>query len=163
MTESIQIHIYSDGGYFEKQDVGGWGAVIFKQKQELQRLSGWQKQSSSLEMELKAALNALQQFDNSLSSKMPVHYQITLFTDSRILIEGLSQKIRHWRKNDWIHKSGNPIKYKTLWEALDTLTQQYQINWQWVKGHNGNYGNTLADQLAREAVTERLLNREVKR
>ncbi len=158
MSAPVQIHIYSDGGYFEKQDVGGWGAVIFKQEQELQRLSGWQKKSSSLEMELKAALNALQQLNNHNRLSAPTYliYQITLFTDSRVLIEGLSQKIKHWRKNNWIHKSGNPIKYQSLWEALDTLTQQYQVSLKWVKGHNGNYGNTLADQLAREAVTERL-------
>ncbi len=153
MSNPIPIHIYSDGGYFEKQDIGGWGMVIFKDKQELLRLSGWQKHASSLEMELKAALNALQQLNHSLS---PLEsYQITLFTDSRILIEGLSQKIKHWRQTHWIHKSGNPIKYQPLWEALDTLTQQHHIQWQWVKAHNGNHGNTLADQLAREAVTER--------
>jgi len=156
MNESIQIHIYSDGGYFEKQDIGGWGSVIFKQEKELTRLSDWQKQTSSLEMELKAALNALQQFESLSRQEDKPNYQITLFTDSRILIEGLSQKIHLWRQNDWVHKSGNPVKYQTLWESLEAITKQYEVHWQWVKGHNGDLGNTIADQLAREAVMNRL-------
>jgi len=152
MTEIKQIHIYSDGGYFEKQDIGGWGSVIFEQEQELFRLSDWQRHTSSLEMELQGALKALE----SLTELKQQNLSVVLYTDSRILIEGLEQKIQLWRQNQWIHKSGNPVKYKSLWESLARLTQQYQVNWQWVKGHNGNLGNTIADQLAREAVLERL-------
>ncbi len=154
--KAIQIHLYSDGGYFEKQNIGGWGAVIFKNNQEYMRLSGWQKITSSLEMELTAACNALHQLKKispPLSSAPSFH--ITLFTDSRILIEGLQYKIQLWRQHHWVHKSGNLVKYQALWETLDQLTQEHNVTWQWVKGHNGDLGNELADQLAREAITER--------
>ncbi|VAW50037.1 Ribonuclease HI [hydrothermal vent metagenome] len=178
MNKPTQIHIYSDGSYFEKQNIGGWGAVIFKatpsQKidtrvpssleqsqstlppppfQELSRLSGCKKHTCSLEMELEAACNALQSLKkllNLTNQKTTDTYQITLFTDSRVLLEGLNKKMPLWRQKKWIHKSGNPVKYQFLWESLDELTQQYQVSWRWVKGHSGNLGNTLADQLARE-------------
>ncbi len=155
--EPLNIDIYTDGGYFEKLDVGGWGSVIFKQNKEIQRVSDWQKQTSSLEMELKAAVNALDQLHDKVDSDDP-NCQVTLFTDSRILIEGLTEKIHLWRTNQWVHKSGNPVKYQSLWEKLEQLTLQYQVVWQWVKGHNGNKGNTIADGLAREAVMNRLNN-----
>lgn len=161
MTKPVEIEIYTDGGYFEKQDLGGWGSVIYQQDQELLRQSDWQMHTSSLEMELKAAVKGLESLQTylqhaRLQQPPPAHFQITLFTDSRILIEGLTEKIARWRLNNWIHKSGNRVKYQTLWEALEVLTQQLQVNWQWVKGHNGNLGNTIADQLAREAVMQRL-------
>ncbi len=156
--KAIQIHIYSDGGYFEKQNIGGWGAVIFKNNQEHMRLSGWQKITSSLEMELTAACNALHQlkkFSPPLSTESHFPFHITLFTDSQVLIEGLQRKIPLWRQHHWVHKSGNLVKYQALWETLEQLTQEYNVRWQWVKGHNGDLGNELADQLAREAITER--------
>lgn len=156
MSESIQINIYSDGGYFEKQDIGGWGSVIFQQDQELSRLSDWQKHTSSLEMELKAAAKALEAVEQMINQQIKPDCQITLHTDSRILIEGLSQKIHLWRQNAWVHKSGNQVKYQALWESLEKFTLAYQVKWQWVKGHNGNLGNTIADQLAREAVMQRI-------
>jgi len=59
-TLNDDYHIYTDGGYFEKQDIGGWGLVIFKNNQEVLRDSGWQRQTSSLEMELFAAQKALE-------------------------------------------------------------------------------------------------------
>ena len=153
----LKIDIYTDGGYFEKLDIGGWGSVIFKQNQEIERVSDWQKQTSSLEMELKAAVNALDQLHDKVGADYP-NCQVTLYTDSRILIEGLTEKIHRWRDDQWVHKSGNPVKYQSLWENLERLTHQYQVIWQWVKGHNGNKGNTIADGLAREAVMNRLKN-----
>ena len=155
-TEPLIIEIYTDGGYFEKLDIGGWGSVIFQQDKEIQRVSDWQKQTSSLEMELKAAVSALDILHNNIEPTPSC--QVTLYTDSRILIEGLTQKIHLWRQNHWVHKSGNPVKYRSLWEKLEQLTHQYQVVWQWVKGHNGNEGNTIADGLAREAVMNRLNN-----
>ena len=157
----MPIHIYSDGSYFEKNKTGGWGAVLFEassSQHEISRISGSKNDTCSLEMELTAANNALE----SLGKKLKEHsnnekqaYHITLFTDSRVLLEGLDQKIQSWRQQNWIHKSGNPVKYQPLWESLEALTQQYQVNWCWVKGHNGNAGNTIADQLAREATMTR--------
>lgn len=154
----LKIEIYTDGGYFEKHDMGGWGSVMFEQDREIDRASDWQKQTSSLEMELKAAVMGLEKLETQLNTVRPRPYQVTLYTDSRILIEGLNRKIHLWRENHWTHKSGNRVKYQSLWERLEALTHQYQVGWQWVKAHNGNQGNTLADQLAREAVMNRLNN-----
>ncbi len=156
MSISIPIHIYSDGSYFEKKSTGGWGAVLFEATptlHELSRISGTKHHTCSLEMELTAAYNGLKLLEKVLKNSSEKNDQITIFTDSRVLLEGLEQKIQHWRQKKWIHKSGNPVKYQSLWESLDSLTQKYQVNWCWVKGHNGNLGNTLADQLAREATT----------
>lgn len=159
-----KITIYTDGGYFEKIDIGGWGLVIFENEKEVYRDSGWQSKTSSLEMELTAARNALEYLKNQNSvysnqTETTQHSCLlscnTLYTDSKIIIEGLTEKYSVWCQNQWRVKSGKTVVYKELWQALSALTQSLDINWQWVKGHNGNQGNTIADQLAREAVLQR--------
>jgi len=149
----MKFHIYTDGGYFEKHDIGGWGLVIFENDKEVYRASGWQKQTSSLEMELVAAHKALEHVERLSSSH--ISPRKTLYTDSRIIIEGLTQKYAIWCKNQWKVKSGKTVIYKELWQALSHLTEQQKVTWRWVKGHNGNLGNTIADNLAREAVIKR--------
>lgn len=156
-TSLQNFAIYTDGGYFEKQDIGGWGLVIFQNDKEIYRDSGWQRQTSSLEMELIAAHKALEyiQNQNKQDSKAPQSCK-TLYTDSRIIIEGLTQKYALWCQNQWRVKSGKTVVYKDLWQTLSNLTQNLDVEWKWVKGHNGNQGNTIADQLAREAVIQRI-------
>ncbi len=149
-----KIDIYTDGGYFQNRDIGGWGCVIYLDGKEVHRENGWKKKTSSLEMELVAAQQALLKIDQ-FSAPLARHSTITLHTDSRILIEGLQKKYSTWCENDWKVKSGKTVIYKPLWQELFQLTEQKQVNWSWVKGHNGNAGNQMADQLARSAVEQR--------
>lgn len=152
-AQKIKLDIYTDGSYLERQDIGGWGLIIYKDHQECYRTSGWQKKTSSLEMELTAAKVALQQLK---SANLDLEKnQITLHTDSRILIEGLTEKYSLWCENQWKVKSGKTVIYKELWQSLKQLEDEQEVSFCWVKGHNGNQGNTIADQLAREALEKR--------
>ena len=35
-----------------------------------------------------------------------------------------------------------------LWKKLKDLVKSKQVEWCWVKGHSGDYGNEIADKLA---------------
>ena len=124
------IDIYTDGGYFPNRDIGGWACVIFHNQKEVQRLSGHKKKTSSLEMELYAAQQALTNLQSSSSASHqklnPVRSatSITLHTDSRILIEGLQDKYASWCLNDWKVKSGKTVVYKELWQSLFVLVKK---------------------------------------
>ncbi|WP_373017192.1 ribonuclease H [Thiomicrorhabdus sp.] len=142
------LAVYTDGGYVAKQDIGGWGVVIIDQNNQHQRFSGWQRHTSSLEMELQAAVHALEHIRESSQNDIPIQ----LFTDSKILIEGLDYKIRQYRQQKWIHKSGRPVESRSLWERLEHLTNTLKVTVKWVKGHKNTPGNLIADQLAREAI-----------
>ncbi len=147
------IDIYTDGGYFSKKDIGGWAFVIYQNNQECWRLSGRKRNTSSLEMELYAALQSLIQLqENAKPPSESTQFNITLHTDSRILIEGLQQKYTKWCADNWKVKSGKAVVYKELWQALFELISTQQVTLKWVKAHNGNSGNTLADDLARQAA-----------
>ncbi|QCU90331.1 ribonuclease H family protein [Thiomicrorhabdus sediminis] len=162
------IHIYCDGGYEAHNDTGGWAYIIYQRKtkppqsikrlsssdyRELKRNSGWQKHTSSLEMELQAAHQALL----AIQTSKEIPTDITLFTDSRIIIEGLEQKYSIWQTNNWQVKSGKTVVYKELWQALANLTNELNVHWQWVKAHSGIHGNVVVDELATQARLDKKL------
>jgi ribonuclease HI len=51
------------------------------------------------------------------------------------------------------------VKNVDLWQRLDTLSRQHQVDWRWVRGHNGDPGNERADQLANRGAAELRLGR----
>ena len=40
-----------------------------------------------------------------------------------------------------------------MWKKLDKLAVAFEIEWNWVKGHNGNTYNERCDTLCQEAMT----------
>lgn len=148
MRQSDFLKIYTDGGYDSRRDLGGWAVVITNQGNERLTFQGQARHTSSLEMELTAAVRALEW----LAEQSPHPDCMALFTDSKILIEGLEGKIARYRRQNWRHLSGRPVPSRLLWERLEQLTKQLPVSVQWIKGHARHPGNLLADQLAREAM-----------
>lgn len=158
LPQADTIDIYTDGGYFEKIRVGGWSWVIYKNRTEFSRNFGSKSRTSSLEMELTAANQALEYLEAATLYDKTKPKKITVHTDCRILIEGLQTKYSNWCRNDWKVKSGKTVVFKELWQSIYNLSQQQNIEWNWVKGHSGNPGNTIADKLAREAANSFQMN-----
>lgn len=51
-----------------------------------------------------------------------------------------------------------------LWKELDEVALHHDINWKWVRAHNGNTYNEEADRLARkETKTQKLQDHQKKR
>jgi ribonuclease HI len=46
------------------------------------------------------------------------------------------------------------VKNVDLWQQLDELLGLHEIHWHWVKGHSGDPGNDLADELANLGAAE---------
>lgn len=148
MRRSEFLKIYTDGGYDARRDLGGWAVVITNQSDERLTFQGQARHTSSLEMELTAAVSALEW----LAEQSQHPDCMALFTDSKILIEGLEGKIARYRQQNWRHLSGRPVPSRPLWERLEQLTQQLPIRVHWIKGHARHPENLLADQLARDAM-----------
>ena len=88
-----------------------------------------------------AALNAL---------KRPC--RVTVSTDSRYVMDGLTKWIHGWQRNGWRTADKKPVKNADLWQDLLSAAKPHQITWQWVKGHAGHAENERADTLASEAA-----------
>ena len=74
--------------------------------------------------------------------------EITIYTDSKYVKDGITEWIKKWKLNNWKSSNKKPVKNKDLWIKLDNSCQKHKVNWKWVKAHAGNKFNNLVDQLA---------------
>ena len=136
--------IYTDGACSGNPGPGGWGAVIFDERQKQNNISGAVKDTTNNRMELMAPIMALK--------KIKTKSDITIFTDSTYVKNGITEWIKKWEKNGWKNSNKKPVKNKDLWIKLNDLCQKNKISWKWVKGHSNNKYNILADELATQAI-----------
>jgi len=143
MTELSHVEIATDGACKGNPGPGGWGVLIRMGSRE-KELSGGEKLTTNNRMELMAAIEGL----NAL--KRPC--RVTLSTDSRYVMDGLTKWIHGWRKNGWKTSDKKPVKNADLWQALIDAAAPHRVEWMWVKGHAGHPDNERADKLASDAA-----------
>lgn len=134
-----EIHIYVDGARPGVPGVGpgGWGVLICIAGQE-ECLFGGENDTTNNRMELMAAIKAID------ALPVPCDLPIVIYSDSQYVIKGITSWIKNWKIRNWRN-----IKNSDLWEKLDYVTSRHpNIEWKWVKGHSGIYGNEKADRLA---------------
>jgi len=141
MTQLVEI--FTDGACSGNPGPGGWGALL-RWKDHEKELSGYEPDTTNNRMELMAAIVALE------SLKRPL--EIKLYTDSVYVKDGITKWLAGWKKRGWKTASNSPVKNQDLWERLDAARQIHQIDYIWVRGHNGHVENERVDQLAREAI-----------
>ena len=126
--------IYTDGSCFltRPHKPGGWAFVIPGEFE----VSGGTRETTNNRMELTSVIEALKFTDKNS--------QISIWSDSKYVIKGITEFIHNWRKRKW-----DKVKNVDLWKELDILTYERDIDWNWVKAHNGNIWNERADLLAK--------------
>ena len=142
-----KLSIYTDGSCSGNPGPGGWGAVM-KCNDQIKEISGFEDETTNNRMELMAAIQALKQIKHQ--------YKIDLTTDSQYLQLGMTQWLKNWKQNAWRTAAKKAVKNIDLWQQLDTLNQQYDIEWHWIKSHDGHPDNERADYLARQEMEQRL-------
>ena len=95
-------------------------------------------------MELLAPIKAIQKFKKKS--------EISIYTDSTYVKDGITMWIKKWEKNGWKTASKKPVKNIELWKKLNDLSSKHSIKWIWVKGHAQNKYNNMVDELAQEAI-----------
>ena len=144
MADMPAIRITTDGACKGNPGPGGWAAILQWNGAE-KILSGAEAHTTNNRMEMMAALKALE------ALKKPS--DITLCTDSRYLMDGMTKWLPGWKRNGWRNASKDPVKNSDLWMALDVAAKPHRIHWEWVRGHNGHPMNERADMLANQAIT----------
>ena len=142
-----QIVIYTDGACRGNPGPGGWGAVLRWNGHE-KRLSGGETLTTNNRMELTAAISALEALNNSC--------EVVLYTDSVYVKQGLTEWLKGWKAKGWRTADKKPVKNQDLWMQLDAAAARHSVDWRWVKGHAGDPGNELADQLANLGLEQHL-------
>ncbi len=121
------IRIYTDGSCVGNPGPGGWAAIVLENGSE-RELHGRQEQTTNNRMEMLAVIKGLE--------AVPEQSQVTVLTDSQYVINTIT---RNWKRR----------ANQDLWLRLDAEVGKRDVDWEWVRGHVGDYYNEKADELAR--------------
>ena len=138
--------IYTDGACLGNPGPGGWAAIIIDNNQLKKSEFGSQNSTTNNRMELIAVIRALE--------SIPTKSNLKIYTDSKYVINGIKTWIINWKKSNWTGSNKKEVKNKDLWIQLDVLVEKFNIDWNWVKGHSGDFYNEEVDKLARREATK---------
>lgn len=142
--------IYTDGGCHSSTGTGGWAAIIKIEGYRTISLSGGEKDTTNNRMELTAAIKAL---EFMLAKEVPTEH-IELTSDSKYVVNGITQWVPGWKNKGWITSTDEPVVNRDLWERLDELNAKLDISWNWVKGHAGDEINEKCDYLTQVEIAK---------
>jgi len=142
-----QVTIFTDGACSGNPGPGGWGAVLISGANE-REICGGEPATTNNRMELMAAIQALE------ALKRPC--KVELHTDSQYVRKGITEWIGGWKARGWKTADKKPVKNDDLWKRLDAARTRHDVDWRWVKGHNGHELNERADALAGKGLREAL-------
>ena len=135
------IKLYTDGSSLGNPGPAGYGFVL--------EYKGYRKFGGDMlntmtnqQAELIAVINGL----NAITDEsIPVE----VFSDSEYVVKGANEWLMRWWANGFKTSKGKPVKNADLWRELsDTIDAFDQVHFTWVKGHNGNEWNEVADDIA---------------
>lgn len=142
-----KVVIYTDGACRGNPGPGGWGAILIYGDHE-REICGGVPDTTNNRMELTAACEALE------ALKKPCN--IELHTDSQYLRNGITEWLATWKSRGWRTTSKGKVKNDDLWKRLDAARARHDVDWRWVKAHNGHELNERADALANKGLAEAL-------
>ena len=146
----MKVRIYTDGAARGNPDgPGGYGAVLeyVDSKGELHKkeLSQGYKKTTNNRMELMAVIAGLEALNRPC--------EVELYSDSQYVVNAFNQHwIEGWLKKGWKRGKNEPVKNVDLWKRLLQAKEPHQVQFIWVKGHDGHPQNERCDQLATTAA-----------
>ncbi len=147
---TIQVVIYTDGACRGNPGPGGWGAILIYGGHE-KELCGGEPDTTNNRMELMGAIQALEALTRPC--------KIVLYTDSQYVRTGIATWLAQWKARGWRTSTKSEVKNADLWRRLDEARLRHDVDWRWVKGHNGHPLNERADGLARQGMLNSLAGR----
>jgi len=141
--QSVAVEIFSDGACSGNPGPGGYGTIL-RYGDHVKELSGYDPETTNNRMELLGAIVGLE------ALKRPCRVRLT--TDSQYLVKGMTEWITGWQAKGWKNSKKEEVANRDLWERLVELCQTHQVEWHWVKGHDGHDENERCDELARAAI-----------
>ena len=140
MQKGQLIEVYTDGAAKGNPGPGGYGIVLKYGKHEKELSAGFRRTTNN-RMELLAVIVALESIHDR---SIPVR----IFSDSKYVLDSIS---KGWVFG-WAKKGFKGKKNSDLWKRYLGLHGQFQLSFQWVRGHNGHIFNERCDQLAVKAA-----------
>ncbi|TCJ13195.1 ribonuclease HI [Parasulfuritortus cantonensis] len=143
MNEDNWVDMYSDGACKGNPGIGGWG-VLLRFGDHEKELCGGAPETTNNRMELTAVIEGLKSLKRAC--------RVRVHTDSQYVQKGIQEWLGNWKRKNWKTSTGQAVKNRDLWELLDGLVAEHDVEWRWVRGHAGHPENERADALANAGV-----------
>ena len=106
----LEAHAYTDGSSTGSRGPGGYGVVLTWQGK-TEEVSGGERDTTNLRMELTAACRALETIDEG--------HIVTVYSDASFLVNCMRRGWHErWRENGWLNGRKGPVANRDLWERL---------------------------------------------
>ena len=146
--------LYTDGACSGNPGPGGWAVLALAQDDQDEpslprirgELAGGDPATTNNRMELTAVIQALRHEPEEYS-RLP----LTLHSDSEYVLKAFNEGwLDAWQRKGWRTAKGKEVANRDLWQSLLALVSNRpgSIQWNWVKGHNGDALNEMADRKA---------------
>ena len=145
-----KVKIYTDGSARGNPDgPGGYGCVLqytdSKGMLHEKELSKGYPKTTNNRMELMAAIAGLEALNRPCD--------VELYSDSKYLTDTFNKGwIDSWIKRGWKKADKSKVLNRDLWERLLEAKEPHNVEFIWVKGHDGNPLNERCDELATSAA-----------
>ncbi|HTE44376.1 MAG TPA: ribonuclease H [Gemmatimonadaceae bacterium] len=155
--EFPMLAIYADesclGNGREGNNPGGAAGVIEYVHPETGNLARWdywisEPSTTNNRMALRSAIEAFRGI-----SKKGVRFRVTFTSDSQYLVKGMKEWVFGWMSRGWRKKDGEILNLELWKEAVESV-RGHQVDWQWVRGHEGHPQNEYVNDLAVQAAKE---------
>lgn len=155
-TDAPLVAVFADesclGNGREGDNPGGAGVLVeyARASGEIVRRDVWisEPATTNNRMALRSVIEAFRAIAHKGTS-----FRVVFTTDSRYIVDGMSQWVHDWARRDWKRKSG-AIENLALWREAVSAVNGHEVEWRWVRGHAGHAQNEYANHLAIRAATE---------
>jgi len=147
--ELKRVVIYTDGACVGNPGPGGYGVILLYGKHR-KEISGGFRLTTNNRMEIMAAIVGL--------SALKERCKVTVYSDSQYLVDAMMQGwAKRWKSNGWRRNKKEKALNADLWDKLLSLCEQHDVEFVWIRGHNGNPENERCDKLSTQAAEQKNL------
>ena len=149
------VKLYSDGSAKGNPDgPGGYGTILQyidkDGKLHEKTMSQGYTKTTNNRMELMGCIAGFE------ALKRPCDVEV--YTDSRYVTDAFNQHwIENWIDKGWKRGKSGPVKNIDLWQRLLDAIKPHNVQFNWIKGHDGHIENERCDKLATEAAASAMI------
>ena len=134
------VELFTDGACSGNPGKGGYGAIL-RYKGKSKEFSEGFRRTTNNRMEILAVIVGLEALNEPCN--------VSVFSDSKYVVDAINQGwVYKWEAKGWMRTPKEPALNVDLWERLLVLLEEHNVEFNWVKGHNGHPENERCDHLA---------------
>jgi ribonuclease HI len=147
-TRGPSTGVFTDGSANPNPGPGGWGAVYVVDGEVVARDHGHESHTTNNRMELTALIRGC--------DLVPEGTPATVYTDSRLCVNTITQWAPGWERRGWKRKTGEISNLDLVKQLYGRFTTRPELSIEWVPAHAGYRWNEYADSLATAYTRDRV-------